>query len=292
VACAVLGKLTGAKSIIHAHLKCADWMGKSIRWSMGKVDGLIGVSQFVVESLVDCGYSREKTFAVLNAIDLPRWDHRISGAAVRQELGIPAGAPVIACAARIFRGKGQDELIAAIPRVRDEFPDVRVLIIGRDDLQAQPKSFTADLKALASELGVYENIIFTGQRSDMPAVMAASDVFALASDEEPFGLVFAEAMAMKKPVAALNTGGTIEVVDHGKSGLLSAPGDRDGLSNNLLVLLRDAALRARMGEYGREQVEARFCAERMATDVGAVYTSLTAANRPTRVPLERGVTTS
>jgi glycosyltransferase involved in cell wall biosynthesis len=274
VACAVLGKLTAARSIIHAHLKVADWMSGSIRKSMARVDALIGVSEFVARSLVEYGYDREKTYAVLNAIDLPRWDPRLGGGSVRSELGLTPDTPVIACAARLFRGKGQDQLIRALPAVRREFPDVRLLIIGRDDRQAMRTSFTEELKGLARELAVSDSVVFTGQRSDMPAVMAAADLFALPSDEEPFGLVFAEAMAMKKPVVALDNGGTPEVVDDGKTGLLSARGDAAALASNILTLLRDSALRARMGEAGRRVVEQRFTAARMAADVGRVYHSI------------------
>ena len=277
VACAVLGRLTGAKSIIHSHLKVADWMSSSIRKSMGRVDGLIGVSEFVARSLVEYGYDRGKTFAVLNAIDLPRWDFRRDGAGVRRELGLTPHGPVVVCAARLFRGKGQDQLIRALPPVVREFPDLRVLVVGRDDRQAMRESFSEELKALAGELGVAENVIFTGLRSDMPEVMAACDIFALPSDEEPFGLVFAEAMAMKKPVVAVDNGGTPEVVEDGRTGLLSQPGDVAGISANLLTLLRDPSLRARMGEAGRRAVEAQFTAERMAADVRRVYGSLLSA---------------
>jgi glycosyltransferase involved in cell wall biosynthesis len=118
------------------------------------------------------------------------------------------------------------------------------------------------------------NVIFLGHRPDMPALLAASDLFALPSDEEPFGLVFAEEMAMKKPVIALANGGTPEVVDHGLSGLLSRPGDVRALAANVGALLRDPALRARMGQYGREQVERRFTAERLASDTACVYRSV------------------
>jgi glycosyltransferase involved in cell wall biosynthesis len=86
-------------------------------------------------------------------------------------------------------------------------------------------------------------------------------------------------MAMKKPVVALANGGTPEVVDHGKSGLLSAPGDHESLAANLRVLLRDPELRAQMGEYGRQQVEARFTAARMAADVEQVYGSMLSSRR-------------
>ena len=93
VACAVLGKITGAKSVIHAHVKCADWMAGSQRWAMGQVDAIVGVSEFVVGSLVQNGYQRERTHAVLNAIDLPRWEYGQDPAPVRRALGISPGAP-------------------------------------------------------------------------------------------------------------------------------------------------------------------------------------------------------
>lgn len=274
LACALVGKLSGAKSIVHAHLMCGDWMSKSLRKSMARADGLMAISQFVGQSLVDCGYAREKTHVVLNAIDFPRWDDRLDPNIVRREYGIGPTTPVLVSAARLFRGKGQDEVIRALPTVRTEFPNVRVLIVGRDDLQAQKVSFTAELRALASELGVSEHVIFTGQRSDMPAVMAAGDIFALPSDGEPFGLVFAEALAMKRPVVALANGGTLEIVEHEKSGLLSPPRDVQALAANICRLLRDPALRARMGDYGRRVVEARFTAQRMAADAGRVYDAL------------------
>ena len=280
VACAVLGKLTGAKSIIHAHLKVADWMSRSIRQSMGHVDGLIGVSAFVARSLVEYGYDRERTFAVLNAIDLPRWDPAIDRDAVRKEFGLTPKTPLVVCAARLFRGKGQDLAIRALPLVRKALPDVKLMIVGQDDRLATPTSFGAELRELARELAVADHVLFAGQRSDMPSVMAAADVFALPSDEEPFGLVFAEAMAMRKPVVALDNGGTPEVVEHGRTGLLSAPGDIVSVAANLLTLLRDPALRARMGDAGRSVVEQRFTAPRMADDVARVYGTLLSLHRP------------
>jgi glycosyltransferase involved in cell wall biosynthesis len=277
VSCALLAKLTGAKSVVHVHVKCADWMSRPARWAMGQADALVGVSQFVARSLVENGYAAEKTHAVLNAIDPAAWDYRLDPGPVRHALGIPSDTPVVACAARLFRGKGQDHLIRALSLIRRELTDVRLLIIGRDDRQAMRTSFTAELKALARDLGVLDQVVFTGYRADVPALFAASDVFALPSFEEPFGLVFLEALAMKKPVVALNNGGTPEVVEHGTSGLLSAPGDQAALATNLLTLLRAPALRARMGECGRRQVEARFTPERMARDAEQIYAALAPA---------------
>jgi glycosyltransferase involved in cell wall biosynthesis len=249
-------------------------MGKSLRWSMAQVDALMSISNFVTQSLVDNGYSNERIYTVLNAIDLPAWDDRLDAAPVRREFGIPADAPVITCAARLFRGKGQDDVIRALPAVRAEFPDVRLLIVGKDDRQAMRTSFTDELKTLVAELGVTEHVIFTGQRPDMPAMMSVCDVFALPSYEEPFGLVYLEAMAMKKPVVGYASGGAPEVVDHGKSGLLSPPGNIGALAQNIVQLLRDSGARRQMGEYGRRQVVTRFTAQRMADDAADVYASL------------------
>lgn len=294
VACVILARLAGAKSVIHVHVKFAEWIGRPVRWAMGRADALVGVSKFVADSLVANGYSRLKTHAVLNAIDLSGWDYGLDSTPVRKALGIPADAAVVACAARVFPGKGQDNVIRALARIRPEFPNVRLVVIGDDYRYASATSFTAELKALAHNLGVSADVIFTGHRSDMPALMAACDVFALPSTGEPFGLVYVEAMAMKKPVLALDMGGAQEVVDHGKSGLLSPFGDDEALARNLLTLLRDPALRERMGEYGRRQVETRFTPARLTRDIEAVYR--TVLRRPTQPDVDaphavrRGVT--
>jgi teichuronic acid biosynthesis glycosyltransferase TuaC len=105
-------------------------------------------------------------------------------------------------------------------------------------------------------------------------VMAACDVFSMPSFEEPFGLVFLEAMAMKRPVIGVNNGGTPEVVEHGKAGLLSEPWNVEELSRNIVTLLRDPALRASMGAYGRSRVLDYFNAERMAADAGNAYAAV------------------
>jgi glycosyltransferase involved in cell wall biosynthesis len=132
------------------------------------------------------------------------------------------------------------------------------------------------LKDHARDLGVLENVVFTGQRSDVASLLAACDVFSLPSVGEPFGLVFADAMAMKRPVVALTNGGTPEVVEHGKCGLLSDPDDIDLLAANLTRMLDDPALRTQFGEYGRKRVEQHFTPQRMASDFAQIYTRMLA----------------
>ncbi len=272
LACALLARLTGAKCVVHVHVTYGEWMSPMLRWSMGQADALIGVSEFVARSLVNGGYSPQKTHAALNAIIPKDWDYRTDPGSVRADLGIAPDALLMICVARIFRSKGQFDLIRAMGRLRGEFPQLKLLIVGADYPLGTHHS--DELRALATEQGVAENVIFTGTRSDVQRLIAASDLLAMPSFEEPFGLVFAEAMAMKRPVIALNNGGAPEVVDHEQSGLLSTYEDEAGLVANIRRLAQDRELRTRMGEYGRQQVEARFVPERLANDVARIYSGL------------------
>ncbi len=275
-ACVVLARLSGTRSVIHVHVKRGDWMSPLVRWALLQADAVIGVSGFVARSLIEGGCSPHRTHAVLNAIDLARWDHNLDPGPLRQELGVPLDAPVLVSISRLFQWKGHAELLRALALVRREVPEVRLLIVGEDDPAAgmQREPFSIELKRLAAELGIAQQVVFTGFRSDVPRLLAASDIYAMPSFEEPFGLVYLEAMAMKKPVVALQNGGTPEVVEHEKTGLLAAPGDRQGLAANILTLIRSPELRAKMGEQGRRRAEERFTPQRMALDTARVYASL------------------
>src|SRR5262249_50894129 len=147
------------------------------------------------------GVDRAKSHAVLNSMELDGWQTSLDPAPIRAELGVAQGAPLILTASRLFHWKGQAELVRALPAVRREFPDVRLVIAGRDDIAGSPDrpSFTMELQQLSRELGVEGNVLFTGWRPDINRLMAACDVFAMPSWEEPFGLVYLEAMATKRP---------------------------------------------------------------------------------------------
>ncbi|MEP7048803.1 MAG: glycosyltransferase family 4 protein [Pseudomonadota bacterium] len=269
----LLARLTGAKSIVHVHVTYGHWMSPMLRWAMARTNALIGVSNFVAGSLINGGgYASNKTRGVLNAIDLAAWDFATDPGPVRADLGIASDAPVLICVARVFKTKGQGLLIEALGLLKNELPNIKLLIVGQD--YPPGNNYTDELKALAERLGVSHNVIFTGLRNDVPRLMAAADIMAMPSFEEPFGLVYAEAMAMKKPVIAFDNGGTPEVVEHEKSGLLSPQDDVPALAANIKRLVMDAKLRAEMGEYGRRQVEKRFVPQRLAEDVAGVYREL------------------
>jgi glycosyltransferase involved in cell wall biosynthesis len=266
-----LGRLTGAKSIVHVHVAWAHGYSAQARWAVRNADGVFGISRFVTDTIVSTGTPRERVHTVLNAIDPVGWDPQIDGIGVRQELGVPHDAPVLASVSRLFPQKGLRELFRAVALVRERVPNVHLLVVGRDYAELTGGGFTQELKDLARDLRIDDRVVFTGERSDIPRIMAACDVFTMPSFEEPFGLVYLEAMAMQRPVVSVDNGGTPEVVEHGRAGLLSRYQDVEALAANIVTLLGDRELRARMGAYGRARVLDYFNAKRMASDAGAAY---------------------
>jgi glycosyltransferase involved in cell wall biosynthesis len=266
-----LGRLSGAKSIVHVHVAWADGYSAPAKWAVRNADGVFGISRFVTETIVSTGTPRERVHTVLNAIDPVGWDPQIDGLGVRRELGIPLDAPVLASVSRLFPQKGLRELLRAVALVRERVPNVHLMVVGADYAAITHGTFTQELKDLARDLGIHDRVVFTGERSDIPRIMAACDLFTMPSFEEPFGLVYLEAMAMERPVVAVDNGGTPEVVEHGRAGLLSRYQDVEALAANIVTLLGDRELRARMGAYGRARVLDYFNARRMASDAGAAY---------------------
>jgi glycosyltransferase involved in cell wall biosynthesis len=93
----------------------------------------------------------------------------------------------------------------------------------------------------------------------------------LPSPAEPFGLVLLEAMALSKPVVACSSGGPIEIVSAGETGLLVPPSNAEALAAALRTLLENRDLAVRFGERGRARYERMFTSDRMGAEVLAVY---------------------
>jgi glycosyltransferase involved in cell wall biosynthesis len=285
VVAVVLSRLTRVRCLVHVHQAYRPgWTGRPLRWALGHADGVVAISTFVGRTLTEGGLDPVRVHVVRNGIDLAEWHPGAGAAETRAELGIDPSAPVLLTICRLFPEKGPLDAIEAVARLRAELPDIQLLIVGNDITGGR---FTAELDARVAELQVAGNVRFLGRRDDIEGLMAACDIYVMPSFEEPFGLVFCEAMAMERPVVALADGGTVEVVDDGRTGLLVTRGDLDALTAHLRALLLDPARRTAMGAAGRADVAARFTTTRMAADAGRVYSKVAFAGRPyerTRAP--------
>lgn len=134
------------------------------------------------------------------------------------------------------------------------------------------------VKALVAQLGMSDVVKFLGNRSDVPAVLARSDIFVLSSDREGFPLSTLEAMRAGLPVVISDVGGAPEAVDPGKTGFLVSARDVDGFREALNLLVRDPERRAAMGLAGRERYVSDFGFSAMLARTLAVYDSVLAEN--------------
>ncbi len=273
----ILGKMTGAKSVVHMHVNYGDWQSKTTKWALGNCDAIIGVSEFTASSIVDAGFARDRVFAVPNCFDARPdvWNPSLSGQEVRREFGIAPNAPVIGIVARLFKWKGHADLIEALSRIQKSVPDVRLVIVGEDDPRANDgKSFRAELEEQIAAKNLTENVIFTGFRTDTPRLFAMFDVYAMPTWEEPWGMVFLEAAAMGKPCVAYRSGGVPEVISDNESGFLVEPRNIANLADKIILLLTNQQLREKMGNAGISRVRNQFSPAQMCENVIAVYRSI------------------
>ena len=224
------------------------------------VDRYIAVSHAVARQLVDrFRWPAAKVEVVHNAVDLDR----VAAAAppgLRGELTGGAERPIVLTPARLEEQKGHSVLLRAAAAV----PDAVFVLAGEGSLREA-------LEAEARELGVADRVRFLGERSDIAELLAACDVFALPTLYEGSSLAVLEAMAARRPVVSSLIGGTDELIDDGRSGLLVPPGDADALAAALRRLIADGELRASLAARARERVERDFTRAAMAARVSRIY---------------------
>jgi len=212
---------------------------------------------------------------------LERFDPSLDGGGVRHEFGIPSTAPVVTLVAHLippirrfdphYGIKGHEVLIRAARDVVARLPETRFLIVGAEPEGAARGAYEARLKQLAHDHGVDRHVIFTGKRTDIPAILAASDVAAVPSLSENVGGAV-EPLLMERPVVASAVGGLPDVVRDGETGYLIPPRDPGALADALLhTLTLPAAARRAMGRRGRAIVQELFDINRVALNEERIF---------------------
>lgn len=227
---------------------------------------ILGNSQSVVDELISVeGANTEKTHLIYNGIDFERFSGNTKNAL--SGLSICDGSVVIAVVANIIPYKGHVDLLTACALL-PKAPRWCVLLIGRDD------GIADELKMLARENGIGDRIHFLGGRTDVPALLRASDFSVLPSHEEGFSNAIIEAMAAGIPVIATDVGGNKEAVVDGTTGFIVAPHAPQELASAMTVLLNDRTKCEKMGAAGRKRVLKKFSLEVCVERYKNLYRSL------------------
>ena len=251
-----------------------------LRFIAKRADAIVANSRYVAR-LFDGLPVRRPVLAIHNPVDFSELVPGGSqGEAVRRELGLDAQAVVLAVVAQITPWKAQDDAIRTVAELVSAGRAVDLLLVGSakfggEGTQYDNLGFERELRALAVELGVAERVQFLGERDDVGAVLAATDVLLLPSWREAFGRIAVEAMAMEVPVVATDIGGPPEIVRADLDGLLLAPRQPALWAQKLQPLVDDREMRRAMGRSGRGRA-LEFSSEVHAAAVLALYRELIA----------------
>ena len=228
----------------------------------------LAVSRGVRDYLVSqSGLDPAKVRVVANGVDVAAIDAARPGKAVRRELGLPEGLPVIGLVGRLDHwGKGHKELFSAMAHIRERHP-VQALIVGGGRR-------AAEVRQLAQSLGLADAVHFLGQRQDVPDLLNAMDIFVLPSYSEGVSLALLEAMAAGLPVIATAVGGLPEVVTDGENGLLIPPREAAALAGALTRLLEAPDFAKKLGQNARKHVREHYSLDRLGREINEIYEEL------------------
>lgn len=218
---------------------------------------VIAVSENTKELLEGIGVNPEKIEVIYNGVEDRMLSEPVSNEKtdhLREALGIAGSDKVLITVARVLPRKGQDTVIKALPEVVPEVPNLKYLIVGDG-------RYLEKFKELSEELGVAENVIFTGgvRHEDTLDYYDLSDIFIMPNRDwnnkiEGLPNAIIEASARSKPVIAGNHGGSVEAVEDGVTGILVDPENVSDTARAILKILKDEKAAKKMGAEGRQRI--------------------------------------
>jgi len=202
-------------------------------------------------------------------VDTERFSLDGDGSGLRAELGIAPDCPVVGTLGNASPGRGWEFLLEAAPMIKEKYPAVKFLFVG--ELLADHQSYWSGLMRRARDLGLSEDIIFTGRRDDVPQMMHALQVYVHPSEAEACPMSVLEACACGLPVVATAVGGVPEIVEDGMSGFLVPPQSPSEIARSVLALLGSIDLAEKMGKAAVQTVRKQFSLERCVSEHVRLY---------------------
>ncbi len=275
-------KLAGTPVVVHGEHGREDQAIPARQLAISRhlargVHHFVAVSQSLCHDLVtQWGLAPERVTYIPNGVDTDVFGRPYAIESLRREFQLTAGQPVILSIGRYRKVKDHPTLVRAFARVHRRYPDARLVIVGGADSMFHDISeqYRNESKAVANELGVEHAIRYSGDRRDIPELLALCDVYVNTSRFEGMSNTILEAMASRKPVVATAVGGTPHLVQDGVSGLLAPAGDDAGLGDHIMRLLTDSTLAADIGAAGRAMVERQHSMNAMVRANGELYQEL------------------
>jgi glycosyltransferase involved in cell wall biosynthesis len=232
-------------------------------WKYAQVDCFLAISRAVRDRLIADRIPSSKVEIVHEGVDVERLVSLPHGN-LHAALFLPTHSPIVGTIGALVAQKDHHTLIDAAAVVVKQVSDVRFVILGEGDLRPH-------LEKQIKHLHLERHVFLAGFRADVLELLKDVDVFALSSTHEGMCTSLLDAMAAEKPAVATAVGGVPEVVDDMTTGFLVPPREPEALASRIIQLLKDQALRRRMGRAGLERVRRLFTVERMVQETVAAY---------------------
>jgi len=249
-----------------AQKPCAIYIREYIRNTpehrriMGKAERVLAVSRDVADYLKDFAPPGQIALAYDHLDTAPLTErvrvHRESG---KRLLPFGPKHPVVGFVGRITTYKQPNLFLCAIPAILKREPNARFAVVGA--AVERERDYEEGLKRLARELGVADCVAFMGQRKDAVEIMSELAVCCLTSDREPFPRTVLEAQLVGCPVVASDTGGSLEMIEHGVTGLLfsvNSPDAAQRLASEAIRFLRSKDLATALAQRAKSALASRF----------------------------------
>jgi phosphatidyl-myo-inositol dimannoside synthase len=232
--------------------------------------GVIANSRYTARLAEECGAARERVRVIHPGMDPALVGDSSAAAPLPAALRSLQGRPVLLTVGRLERRKGHDSVLRALPRLLARYPDLVYVIAGDGEERGR-------LMSLADELSLSCSVRFAGYvpEKELRYYFEACTLFVHPNREpaggsvEGFGIVFVQAGAFGKAVIGGRSGGAVDAVIEGKTGLLVGPGDDEELYEAIERLLSDELLRDEMGRAGRSRALGELTWDRVAARVEA-----------------------
>ena len=224
---------------------------------------LVAVSEGVYKASIEEGVISQKIIKIPNGISISAINQN-AGISARSELGVPDDSFLILSVGRLSFEKGHIFLLQSVPVVIERFPKTQFIIAGDGLLKSK-------LEAEADRLGITDSFRFLGIRTDVPQLLAASDIFVLPSRSEGLPMALLEAMAMSVPVIATDVGGINQVVKNQVTGLLIPSEDPVAIAESINELLEDKSKRTRLARAAKEIVVKNYSMEKMCLEYERLF---------------------
>jgi len=244
-------------------------------WLHRSMNAILGNSLNVIRELKGEGVPSARLGLIYNGIDLDPFADFDARKSERISLGFKPSTFVMCMVANLISYKGHRDLVEALGQMASKLPaDWHLLLVGRDD------GMGAQLRKQAEQFGIVKNISFLGSRSDVPDLLAASDLGILCSHQEGFSNAILEGMAARLPMIVTDVGGNSEAVIDGVTGLVVPANDPARLGAAIVKLATNQDMRNTFGAAGYARVSGHFGMDRCVAAHDQLYRTLLAGGAP------------